>query len=950
MPIRARKITTTISLALAAAAAAQESVAQAQVAPASGIEEVSVTASRIVRDGYDSPTPQTVFNFADIEKSADPALLGALSTIPALSGSQTNGVSHGRQGESLGGMQSVNLRALGSNRVLVLMDGVRMSPASATNFVDVSTVPSQLISRVDVVTGGASAVYGSDAVAGVVNFVLDHNFSGLKLDVTGGQTNYDDAKNYKVSLTGGFGFADGRGHVLLSGEKLDNDGTEGTDGGRAWNRENWGTMANPAYTATNGLPQTLFVSKIASANTTGGGIITTAGPLRGTAFGPGGVPYQFNYGPISSASSTSMAGGGDWEANSTRFLDDLDPAQSSYNLFSRADFDLTDSINVFALASYGTSTVEGPFGSSLSRTNAFVTRDNAYLPASVRDQMVAANLQRFVIGSWNADMPKGPYENTREATRYMTGAQGTFVAFDTEWNWDATYAYGRADIALRNKSLIITRALQALDAVVDPATGKVVCRSTLAAPTDGCLPWNFMGIGVNDANLAAGAYEWMTAGGQFSDAKIEQTSQAASITGDPFSLPAGPVSVAFSVEHRTDKVGVVVDSFSAASLRTGSNYGPLSGEQSVSEFAAESIVPVIEKLDLSLAARATDYEYSGEVTTWKVGSTYSPIDSLTFRVTRSRDIRAPNIRDLFASPNGFGGGAVDRSKGNAPVVGAFFTVQGNPDLKPEEADTTGIGVVMSPSFLPGFTASVDYWRVNIKDAIVELQAQDVVDACYYGIDASACPRIERGADGNIAFIRSAPLNLAKHDASGVDVEFSYRMDMADLVSSLPGSISLRSLATFYLESVMSSPFTPTIDIAGSNIFGSSGAAVNSLPDWKLALTAAYELDRLSVSLAARGFADGKFNNTNGIYTVCESGCPVVTAGHPTINYNALPGRFYVDANLSYELDVGDRATTLSFSVKNAFDKDPPPLPAGANLATLYDVMGRVYRAGVRVTF
>ncbi|MGP1609690.1 MAG: TonB-dependent receptor domain-containing protein, partial [Burkholderiales bacterium] len=372
---------------------------------------------------------------------------------------------------------------------------------------------------------------------------------------------------------------------------------------------------------------------------------------------------------------------------------------------------------------------------------------------------------------------------------------------------------------------------------------------------------------------------------------------------------------------------------------------------SVTEGAAELVIPVISNLDLSLAARATEYEYSGAVTTWKVGSTYSPIDSVTLRVTRSRDIRAPNIRDLFASPNGFGGGAVDRSRGNTPVVGAFFTVQGNPDLRPEEADTTGVGIVFQPSSIPGFSASLDYWRVNIKNAIVELQAQDVIDACFYGIDAAACPRIERGADGNIAFIRSAPLNLAQHDASGIDVEFSYRLFLEELVPSWRGSLSLRSLATFYLESVMSSPFTPTIDIAGSNIFGTSGAAVNALPNWKMNVSASYELERLSVSLAARGFDDGEFNNTNGIYTVCESACPPVTAGHPTINYNAMPGRFYLDANVNYQLDVGTNSTTdLFFSVKNAFDKDPPPLPTGANLATLYDVMGRVYRIGARYSF
>jgi len=384
--MRAADITTIICVSIVGASVAQESIAQVQDtrAGAEVIEEAIITGSRIVRDGYDTPTPVTVFGAAELGMSANPSLLGALDTLPALSGSQTNGVSHGRQGESLGGMQSVNLRALGSNRVLVLLDGVRMSPASYTNFVDVSTVPSQLIQRVEVVTGGASAVYGSDAVAGVVNFVLDRNFTGMKAEVTAGQTNYDDGKNYKSSLTGGFSFADGRGHVLLSGEQLDSDGTEGSDGGRAWNREGWGLMANPAYTATNGQPQTLFVSQMASSNTTAGGIINTAGPLGGIAFGPGGTPYQFNYGPIWGPSATSMAGGGDWDANSTRFLDDLDPAQSSYNLFSRVSFDVTENINVFGLASYGKNTVEGPFGSSLSRTNAFVTQDNAYLPASVR--------------------------------------------------------------------------------------------------------------------------------------------------------------------------------------------------------------------------------------------------------------------------------------------------------------------------------------------------------------------------------------------------------------------------------------------------------------------------------------------------------------------------------------------------------------------------------------
>lgn len=938
--MRVSKIASAICLSLVGTSAAQQSFAQAPPqAGSSPVDEVFVTGSRIVRAGYDAPTPTTVLGADEMEMSATPTLLGVMDTLPALAGTQTNGVSHGRQGESLGGMQSINLRALGSNRVLVLLDGVRLSPSSYTNHVDVSTVPSQLISRVEVVTGGASAVYGSDAVTGVVNFVLDRNFTGLKADVTSGVTSYGDGKNYKASLTGGFGFADGRGHVLLSGERLDNDGTEGGDGGREWNRRGWGTMANPAYTPTNGEPQTLFMPQMASSNTTAGGIINTAGPLKGIAFGPGGAPYQFQYGDI--VGPTSMVGG-EWETNNTRHLSDLDPAQSSYNLFSRVSFDVSDHLNVFGVMSFGRNIVEGPFNSSLSRNNAYIYQDNAYLPDSVRQQMIDAGLQRVVIGSWNADMPAGPYWNRRDATRYIAGVEGDFEAFDRSWTWNATYAYGRADITLRNRSLIISRALQSMDAVFDPDTGNIVCRSTLTNPGDGCLPWNFMGIGVNDENLAAGAFDWMTDGGQWQDAVIEQWTQAATVSGEPFSMRSGPVSLAASIEHRTDKIDGRVDQYSANSERTGSNYGPLQGEQSVSEIALESILPLAPRMDLSVAARATDYEYSGGVTTWKIGTTYSPNDAITLRVTRSRDIRAPNIKDLFASPAGFGGGAVDRFQGNAPVVGGFFTVQGNPDLRPEKADTTGIGIVIQPPALRGFGASIDYWSVNIKDAIQELQAQDVIDACYYEIDLSACPRVERGSDGNITFVRSAPLNLAKYDARGVDLELSYRMTVG------AGELSLRSLTTFYLQAVQESPFSPRIDMAGSNSF-SSGATTNSLPNWKQNFTAAYKMDRLSFSVTARGFDDGVFNNTNGMYVVCQSDCPPVSGGNPTINYNSMPGRFYLDANVNYELDFGRSASSASlfFSVRNALDRDPPGLTAGGNMAIAYDVLGRVYRAGIR---
>ena len=917
----------------------------------SDASEVVITGSRIVREGYEAPTPLTVLSADALEKSPDSTLLGTLNTLPALAGSETGGVTAGRQGESLSGIQSINLRGLGSNRVLVLLDGVRMSPGSYTNYVDISTVPTQLISRVDVVTGGASAVYGSDAVAGVVNFVLDRKFTGLKAEVSGGETNYGDDQNYKVDLTGGFGFAEGRGHVLLSGEHMFSDGTGGTDGGRQWNRQGWVEFVNPAYTPTNGQPQNLFLSQGSANNVAPGGIIVS-GPLKGTAFGPGGVPYQFQYGAING--TTTMAGGGDWRTASTSQYGDLDPAQLNQNLFGRLSYDLTDHINAFGQVAYSENTTHGPFLESMSgtATTYVIQRDNAYLPASVLNQMIANNITSFGIGSWNQDMPMGGSSTFRSTTRLTGGFEGNFQAFNTTWHWNAIYTDGRSHISLHNNTLIISRAQQSLDAVVNPATGQIVCRSTLTNPNNGCKPWNLMGTGVNAANLAAGAFNWMTAGGQYEHGLIEQTTQSASLNGDPFSLWAGPVSVAASFEHRTDKIDSTVDPFSAASQRISSNYAPLAGKQSVTEGALETVIPLAKDLafakdwDLSLAARATEYQVSGYVTTYKFGTTYSPIDDIRFRVTRSRDIRAPDIQDLFAAAAGFpASGLLDRFL-NIQVPGRpYYTVQGNTDLKPEKADSTDIGIVLQPRFLPGFRASVDYWDVNIKDAIQALTAQQVVDACYYKIVPSLCSNVLRGADGNIASVLAFPVNLARFDTRGIDVEASYHMPMSDMVSSWAGTFSLHGFATLYLRAYQNSEFAPPVDLAGSNYYGTSGAGANAIPKWKMDITGTYQLSQWSFSLTGRGFSDGVINNN---YIACTSGCPASTLANPTINNNSLPGRLYLDANVDYSFDVGKHSTgDVFFSVKNALNSDPPPIPGGASLATLYDVLGTVFRAGVR---
>nr|WP_299596501.1 TonB-dependent receptor [Sphingomonas bacterium] len=913
--------------------------------------ELVVTGSRIIREGYAAPTPTTVFGGEQLSRAASSSLLDTLITIPALAGSQTATTNAGRRGEGLAGVQAINLRGLGSNRVLVLLDGVRMSPSSPQNYVDTGGIPSQLVSRIDIVTGGASAVYGSDAVAGVVNFVLDRQFTGVKGEVSGGVTNYGDDGNYKLSLSAGFGFAGDRGHVLLSGERLVNDGIEG-DGGRKWNRRGYGQITNPAYTATNGQPQLLVGPNSSPSNATAGGIIVS-GPLRGTAFGVGGVPYSFKYGPILSA--TQMIGG-DWQLANTSRFPPLDPGIKSTNLFSRISYDLTDNINAYAQWAYSRVAVDtsgSPQNLGGNATTYIIRNDNAFLPAVTRAAMASAGVTSVPMGSWNEDMPKDPNLSTRTANRVTAGFEGDFAVFDADWKWNAFYAYGGTHVSQRGATVIVPRVQQAIDAVVvTPANvgasglvlGTVACRSTLTAPGNGCLPWNFMGVGVNSSAYEPGTpFYWLVGGGNRQLGDIEQQTFAASISGEPFSLWAGPISVAVSAEHRKDEINLVADEFSTANSRSGANYASLFGKQSVTEGAVEVVIPLAKDqswardLELSLAARFTDYQLSGFVTTYKVGMTYSPIDDIRFRATRSRDIRAPNIQDLFALPNSAGGVGIDRFLNVSAPTGARYLISGNPDLTPEKADTTGVGVVFQPSFFRGFSASVDYWEVDIREAIQPLTAQQVIDACFYSIVPALCSNIVRGGDGQISAIAAFPINLSRSKTRGIDVEATYRKSLGDVIPGADGELTLHGNMTFYLEALQDNPFSVPIDTVGQNI-------MDAVPDYKFNVTATYQLDPVTVSMTARGFPHGTINNN---YIVCTSGCPASTAAYQTINDNYVAGRTYFDANISYRLDLpGNTSGDLFLSARNLFNASVPGV-SSQQRANLYDLIGAVYRVGFR---
>lgn len=925
-------------------------VSNAQEAAAEG--DIVVSGSRIVREGYSAPTPLSVLDPEMVENRPDPNITVTLVQLPAFgSGGSTAQGQSGGLSSSTSGQSSLNLRNLGNTRTLVLIDGQRTvgSSASGQN-VDISSYPQQLIQRVDIVTGGASAVYGSDAVAGVVNFVLDKNFTGLKGDIGGGITNYGDMKNFQVRVSGGFDFAGGRGHILLSGEESFNEGIKG-DGGREWNRTGAQILTNnPAYTATNGVPQTLNGRQVGQSGGTPGGIVLS-GPLKGLAFGEGGVPFQFNYGSVATATQNM---GGDWYYTDRRAYTDQMAQEHRQNLFFRGSYDITNNINAHFQTYYTKSRVQGNVSPPylFSTQGPFIQRDNAFLPQSVRDRMIALNLTQFQIGSFHTDLGQQYADNTRTTYQSNAGLNGNFEAFGTEWNWEANGSIGISKPNLHFYNTF-SRANynQAIDAVINPATGAIVCRVKLTDPTSQCQPFNPLGTGVNGntntadsgANIGAGnnpGVAWIKQGGSSSDNRVEQQHYTASIAGEPFSLWAGPVSLALSAEHRLEKVLNTPDPVSAANGRNAGNLPILDGQQSVTEAAIETVIPLIasgggfvDSWDVSGAARFTDYELAGQVTTWKVGSTFAPTEDIKLRVTRSRDIRAPNLQELF-QPSAFSVGTLtDPFTNSSPSVRQF--AHGNVNLDVEKADTLGVGVVLTPRFLPGFAFSADYFKVDLIDGIGTISSQNVVDGCFQTGDAKFCNDLTR-VNGALIQVDRGFINIAQQIVSGIDFESSYRMDL------FSGELTLHGNGTLYLKNYSNNTFSPATDHVGD---------LAGVPDFRALISASYKQAPWTFGLTARGVTSQVINNT---WIECTSGCPASTADARTIDNNQYPGAIYLDMNVQYEFNVGAAKSNAYFSVRNLLDTDPKPDPTTANygnlglgVAGLYDVNGMVFRAGLR---
>lgn len=898
---------------------------------ADALEAVIVTATRIIRDGYEAPTPTTVMGTETLKVIAASNVADAVNFVPALAGSATPrsgnlGVSGGQSGTN-----TLDLRSMGANRTLVLLDGARLTPTALTGVVDINQLPDGLIKRIDVVTGGASAAYGSDAMTGVVNFVLDKDFTGFKTDAMVGMTDHGDGGKYQVSLTAGTPFGDHRGHFLFSGGFSDADGVRGIP--RSWYR-GWKVLNNPNYAPGNGQPELLLRPESAMSQATPGALVTQ-GPLRGTEFTEGGAVRQFQFGPID---SPPVMSGGDWRISDRSRTPDLEAAVKRQTLFSRGSWDVTDNVEVFAVASYAHSETDNQCCWNFYLNNITIQRSNAFLPDSVRADMERLDLDTLTVGSTNEDLGTIHGYSTRDVKRFVVGLNGEFSAFGSDWRWDAYAQRGTSNISNDVTSTITANYREAIDSVRD-ADGQIVCRSTLTNPGNGCVPFNVLGYGVN----SQAAIDYVLGVAQL-DQKIRQDVAAASVQGEPFSTWAGPVSLAGGVEYRKESVTSHADPIAEVSGYFVGNFKATRGYYNVIEGFLESVVPIVSdkpwahSFDLNGAVRWTEYSYSGQVMTWKLGATYSPVSNLTFRGTRSRDIRAPNLNDLFLAGQVNTQQVSDPFRGNATAL-ILRPMIGNLNLDPEEADTLGLGVVYQPSFVPGLSMSVDYYRIDVDKAIATIQQQQIIDRCFAG-NTALCSAIVRDQSGVVTRITVQPVNLLSETAEGIDFEASYRRPL------LSGNLALRALATHVIERRIDDGITVT-ELAGDN----SGSAA----DWRWLAMASYDNGHYAMSVIGHGVSDGHMENA---YIECRSSCPAPTVVDRTIDNNHIAGAVYADLSFTYRLldRVDFRNFELFFKVDNVADRDPPPVGSIVGVSfvdpgvnpLLYDTVGRTYRAGIRL--
>jgi iron complex outermembrane recepter protein len=843
-------------LACGVAFAALPNVAQAQQTASTGVESVVVTGSRVISDAANSPTPLTIISADDLKATTPTNIPDGLNKLPIFQGS----TSIGRPGDGTHNFSSntLDLRNFGAQRTLVLLDGHRATPSNDDGTVDADTLPQMLISRVDITTGGASAVYGSDAVTGVVNFILDKKFNGLKFDINSGISTYADATSYNLGAAGGTDLFGGRGHFEGSVEYRHRDPVN--QSARPYGPTLLTASNGEAGTGTAADPFNV-IANARRPNSTFGGLVQGCVPACPLAnqqqFSASGGLVAFFPGVAgaTNAAGAATAGSGNFNSGGDGAYGPYGQVFNGYHqgsMFGRFSYDLTDNINFYV---QGQASEAYSFGwyfpqkiqPGINQADLFY-KNNPFLSSAVQTQLgnnntnpaqLSATVQagntfqlgEFLVG--NGQTETNATGSVNRVLSLQTGFNGTIM--NGRFAWDLFYTHGENRLAV---DLINNQNLQHMyaseDAVLTPG-GTVACyaatQAATAAAYAGCVPINPFGTG----SVSQSAFKY-----DFQETNFHETNtlnnMGGSISGKVLDDWAGPITAALSGEARfnaydissnvpsstfVDCTGLRICNPALPSYAQAIIQG-VHASQNVWEFALETEVPVIKDVpliknfDLNMAGRYTDYSVSGSVQTWKIGFNWNVVDSLRFRGTTSIDIRAPTLNDLFQPAtllqNVFNGDLhiPDLTKPQTPNAQfvsytTTFSSQGNPALVPEVARTYTMGAVWTPDFIQGLTVSLDYYRIHLANAIGSIAPSNTIQnlceasggtSIYCANYQRPLPFSDHTTANETSRLFTFNLNTASTKTEGWDFETNYAWAMSDLVDGWNGSWNARLLATY----------------------------------------------------------------------------------------------------------------------------------------------------------
>ena len=959
--------------------ASPENTAEAKTGPdapqtSAGSEEIVITGSLIQRPNNTAVSPIVTASAEAIKQSGQPTLQDALNQFPSF----TTGGNAGTGGQGTGGRASINLHGLGTNRNLVLLDGRRLPLSDINGNVDVNILPDAIIGSVDVITGGASAVYGSDAMSGVVNFRTVRSLDGFRLDLFNSLSEKGDAYRFNGSLSFGTDFADDRGHAIAAFTYAKQDPVNGSARSFFHDKTPSSFLGTSTFvpSATNApsaaVLQALF---------TGYGFPGARNPLasnlgfnnNGTLFTQtGAVNYQ---GPTDAngymviANNVRMPVG-----QQTDFYNGL----TRKTAFAKADYDLTPTITAYGQFMFVDLTVHTASGSSLTQFGNLTTVPvtNPFIPTDLRT-LLASRPNPTAPFTWNGRYVGLPYKNWDEnykIQQYLAGVRGDIIP---GWTFDGFASYDKTDH----------------DQIMHLAVLKSQVQTLLNAPDGGnsLCAGGFNPFGdANFRSLSPACQDFISKDAT-SRENLDQTQVQAQVNGRLFDLGAGPAQIAFVADYRRNRYDYVPDSdLQTQNIEAVIASAPATGNISVKEAAAQIDVPVladrafVQELAFGAAARISDYNTVGSVTSYEVDARWRPIRSLLFRGSYQRAVRAPNIGELnspatgvqlaIGTPPGSIGDPCDvrstaRTGANGSQVAALCVAQGIPaaaigsytfpttatgqtnsgnlDLTPEKAKTFNVGAVFnaprSGGIFGDFSLSVDYYNIKIKDVISTVPGLTVLSKCYnldgsnpsYDVSNPFCQLIQRDAAGQLSTVATPFLNLGALNTDGVEAQIHWGTRVPMLGAG--GRIYVDSaIGWLHRYEVQLLPDGPFLNYTGISVGGAAPGSVppRAAPKWKALTTFGVASDRFGVGLRWR-YQDSMRDSSSVLTPATAS------VGVPSYNLFDLFANYKLTQK--FELRAG---------VTNLLDKGLPFVASSQNGTdvALYDPIGRSYYFGVNLRF